>query len=471
MNSIEDIITNFAGKKAVVIGDVMLDEYIEGDASRISPEAPVPVVKIQKEIYELGGAGNVASNLRSLGADVSLFSCIGNDENGKKLKELFQVKEIKTFFSECSQTIKKTRVICRGTQLLRIDKEEDSSKKFSDIIKLKLKEKCAEADIIVISDYAKGNITEEISEILKEFREKVIANPKPQNKRLYKGFLLISLNEKEAEEMSKEKNVYLAGQILKEELGSNILITRGEKGMVLFSHKMPEAFDIPTYAKEIFDVTGAGDTAVSAIALAIASGSTLNEAAIIGNHAAGIKISKRGTYSVTLEELRERISGEENKIQTLEQMKKIVEDLKRKGKKIIWTNGCFDLLHQGHVRYLKETKKLGDVLIVGLNSDSSIKRLKGPERPIQSESERAEILSSLDSVDYVVVFPEINAVNCLNELKPSIFAKAADYNISTINQDEKRVVESYNGKITFIDIVEGKSTTSIIERIKKANAI
>lgn len=462
-----NILQNFEGKNIVVIGDVMLDKYLEGNVSRVSPEAPVPVASIEKEYYEPGGAGNVAANLSSLGANVSLFSFIGKDKEAEILKAILSSKNISHYLEEEGITTLKTRIIGKNQQLIRFDQEKTHEKKFSEQIKQILLDKINKADIIIISDYAKGAITKDLMDSLENYKSKIIIDPKPTNKALYKGAFLIKLNEKEAFEMSQTKNIFEAGKSLRAELDSHILITRGEKGMCLFSDKITE---IPTYAKEVYDVSGAGDSVIASLALSIASDSSLEEAAIIANHAAGIAVEKKGTYAVSLRELKSRIMSEERKILDFEQLKKIVEDNKRKDRKIIWTNGCFDLLHIGHVNYLKEAKKLGDILIVGINSDESTRKIKGPERPIQSENERAEILSSLECIDYIIIFSESTSENYLKELKPHVYVKGGDYNINTMNQIERKILEDYGGKIEFISPQQGKSTSNIIERIKNNQA-
>lgn len=462
----ENILSKFPGKNILVIGDIMLDKYIYGDVTRISPEAPVPVVKLEKEFYDIGGAGNVASNIASLGGNACIFSFVGKDNKADILKVLLKRKKIEFYFDNNFMTTFKIRVIGKGQQLIRIDKEETKEKIFSDEMKKIILEKAQDADLIVISDYSKGAVTEDLMNLLKNYKKKILIDPKPKNKAsfsLYKDALLITPNEKEALEMSNSSNIEEAGEKLKKELNSNLLVTRGEKGMMLFSDK---TIEIPTYALEVYDVSGAGDSVIAALSLALSSGCSLEESAIIANHAAGIAVEKRGTYSVPLNELKNRMLSEEKKILDFEQLKKIAEDCRRKDKKIVWTNGCFDILHTGHVKYLKEAKSFGDVLILGLDSDESVRKLKGPGRPINSELERAEILSSMEFIDYIIIFPEGAVKNYLAELKPDVYVKGGDYNVDTINQEERNVVEGYGGKIALVKHVPGKSTTKTIEKIK-----
>jgi len=463
MEKLENVLLGFSGKKILIIGDLMLDRYIEGDVLRVSPEAPVPVVRVAREFFELGGAGNVASNISSLGGKAILFSFIGKDEAGNKLRSLLAERKIDFFYGESQNTIQKTRVVGMGQQIVRFDTENISRREFSGETREILAAKAREADFIVISDYAKGVVTEDLMNFLSEYKNKIIVDPKPENKRLYMGVYLVTPNEGESLELSGCSEVISAGEKLKKDLGSSILITRGREGMVLF---LDSVRIFPTYAQEVYDVSGAGDSVVAALSLSLAAGASLEEASIIANHVAGIAVSKKGTYSVKLEELRSKIFSEDRKIVSFEELKAIVADYKRKGKKVVWTNGCFDVLHTGHVKYLKKAKEFGDILIVGLNSDASIRSIKGPTRPVQSETERAEILSSLEFVDYVYVFPELNTERCLIELNPDVYAKGGDYNIDTINQIERNIVEGYGGKIALVSFIEGKSTTNIISRIK-----
>ncbi len=456
----KQIVDNFKDKKIIVIGDLMLDKTLTGDVLRISPEAPVPVVNIKKEICEPGGAANVAMNISSLGGKVSLFGFVGKDNSREILLRVLKEGGINCFLDENSVTTLKLRIRSGNYQLLRLDYEETSPKVFNPKILELMKEEINNSDLILISDYAKGTITPDLMNFLRSFDKKIIVNPKPKNMKIYHNSFLISCNEKEAFEMSMQEDVYAAGRYIKENLNCNVIVTRAEKGMLLFSDK---EMNIPTEAKEIYDVMGAGDTTIATLSLSLVSGASLEEAIIISNHAAGISISKVGTYQVKLEELREKISGEESEVKTFDELCDIINDLKKKGKKIVWTNGQFDILHEGHVKYLKEAKKLGDYLIAGVNSDLSFKMLKGRE-PINSELNRAKVLSP--NVDYILIFSETDSVRYLSSFKPDIYVKGGDYTIDTINQEERRIVESYGGRVVIINSGEEVSTTKIIERIR-----
>lgn len=463
MNNLLDILKKFNERKIVVIGDVMLDQSIIGEVSRISPEAPVQIVNVKKENYEPGGAANVASNISSLGGKVSLFGFVGKDENAKILSRLLIEKKIDYFFEENFLTTLKVRVRGGNQQLLRLDYEESSPKNFGKKLLDKLGEEITNSDLILISDYAKGVIDSNLINFLKSFNKRIIIDPKPQNFSFYKDSFLITPNEKEAFEMSGKKEISVAGKYLQEKLNCNVLITRGEKGMTLFSDR---EVDIPTVAREVYDVTGAGDTVIATLSLSLASGASLEEGILLANNAAGIAVSKVGAYQVKMGELEKRIFGEEEKLKSAEELSSIVEDLKKKQKKIVWTNGCFDILHPGHTKYLSKAKEKGDYLIVGLNSDESVKKIKGEGRPIYNQNQRAEVLSSLSCVDFILIYSEPTSKNYLSMFKPDIFAKGGDYTLETINPEEKKIVEEYNGKIIFIDVGEKTSTTKTIEKIK-----
>lgn len=464
MQKLVGILKKFPEKKVVVIGDVMLDQDIKGHVSRVSPEEEsAPVLTVDNDVFLLGGAANVASNISSLKGAVSVFGFVGNDQAGRIMKNLFEEKGISYYLGNNSITTLKIRPKGRTHQIMRIDYEDCSKKIFSPELKEKMQKEITCSDIILISDYAKGAITKDLMGFLKEYSSKIIVNPKPENKYLYKNVSLIIPNKKEALEMSHKKDFLSAGRYLQKNLSSNILITLAEKGMMLFSDR---ELEIPTQAKEVYDVTGAGDTVASTVALSLASGSSLEEAAILANHAAGIAVSQPGTYNIKLNELERAISDEESKLKTFSELADIVNNLKRKGKTIIWTNGCFDILHEGHIAYLKKAKELGNYLIVGLNSDESVTKLKGKDRPIRPEQARAEILSAFQFVDYMMIFPETSVEEYLYKLQPQIFVKAGDYNIEKMSQAERKAVESYNGKIIFIPIEKKVSTTKIIESIK-----
>lgn len=470
MNELINLISQFSKKKVLVIGDLLLDKFIEGEVSRISPEAPIPIVKVEKEYSKLGGAGNVAANVASLGGITTLAAFVGKGEESATLKRLLNKAGVKHILDDRYETIQKIRVVSRKQYLLRLDKERASEKDFSPQLKKDILAKAKEADSIVISDYAKGTVTKNLITLLEPFKSKIIVDAKPANRDLYKGLYMVKMNEKEALEMSKTKHVKEAGEKLRSTLNSNILITLGEKGIALFKHKEQAYKIIQTTAREVYDVTGAGDTVLATLALALSAKSTIENAAILSNYAAGITVEKAGTYAIDDLELKAAlVSQEDSKIVNAKQLVKLVVDLRNKGKKIVWTNGCFDIIHKGHLSYLKEAKKQGDILIVGVNSDSSVRALKGPTRPINTQQERAEVLASLHMVDYVVIFDQTSPLEFLKSLKPDVFVKGGDYTIKSLNQDEVLAVKSYGGRIHLAAKVPDRSTTSIVQKMQSTS--
>jgi len=466
-------IDNFPDTNIAVIGDIILDSYLYGNCERLSPEAPVPIVKKDSIIHELGGAANVAANISSLGGKVYLLGYYAQDDIGEILIEKLKEKNIDyKLFPVLSETSHKTRIIGnKRQQICRIDEEERANA--SSEIEKKLIEEIfsLNPDIIVASDYAKGalsrNLFLEMKERAKRKDKRIIVDPRPQNKWNYDAVYLITPNIKEGREMSNGRNAEEIGKILQRELNSNILLTRGEEGMTLFERE--KVYHLPTKAREVYDVTGAGDSVAAVVALSLASGLNLEKSAFLANHVAGIVVGKPGTATVSKRELEQALEIEYGKIKNYDELKLIREEYRRKGKRFVWTNGCFDLLHLGHVRYLKKAKELGDYLAIGINNDESVKKLKGENRPINSETDRAEVLSSLEQVDCVYVFSELSVEKYLKELQPDVFVKGGDYTLATINQNERRIIEGYGGKIALIPLTEGKSTSGLIEKIKNSN--
>jgi len=463
MEGLLRILKEFPNRKITVIGDVMLDTYEYGTALKLSPEAPVPVVVNPSTINFPGGAANVASNISSLHGKVSLFGFIGKDAAGKILSKLLAERNVDFFPSYSDKTTQKERIACQQ-HIVRVDYENTDSKSLNNA---SLEGEIRGSDLIVISDYAKGAITRNLIERIKSLGKPIIADPKPRNIQFYYGISVIKMNQNEAFEVSGENEIYSAGKILAEKFSSNVIITRGSEGVVLFGKLSAE---FPASARNVSDITGAGDTFLAALSLSLSSGAKLEDAVLISNYASGIAISKKGTYSVKLSELEREILGEEVKIKTFEELLEIVKELREKKRKIVWTNGCFDLLHAGHSRHLRECKKFGDYLLVGVNSDSSARQnkanLPGP-RPVMGEEERAEVISSFGCVDYVIIFPELDTTRYLTAFKPDFYVKGGEYCLETINQKEKEIVNSYGGKIVFTgDKIN--STTKVIERIRNS---
>ncbi len=449
----------------------MLDKYIYGDVSRISPEAPVQIVRARKESYKLGGSGNVVNNITSLGAKATIIGEVGKDKEKDILIRLLREKKIKSrLISTKKPTITKIRVVGRSQQLIRIDYEDDKNNNVKEIIK-KVKRETRSCDAIIISDYAKGSIsTALMKKVLVIAKGKsIIVDPKPSHNVDYSGATLITPNEKESYIMSgldKGEKIFEVIKKLEQKMKTKILVTRGKDGMAFI--KKNELIEVPTIAEEVYDVTGAGDTVIAVLALSIASGANLEEATVIANHCAGIVVTKFGTATVSARELLSAIEKENRKLKSQEEIIEIRKELKKQGKKVVFTNGCFDILHTGHVRLLEKTRALGDVVILGLNSDSSVRKIKGPTRPIIKESERAEILSALECIDYIVFFDERTPVNIIKKLKPDIHVKGGDYTNKPM--PERKVIEGYGGKVVLIPLFKDFSTTSVIEKIKNEKA-
>jgi len=480
MSKIKDILKNFEDKKILVIGDVMLDRYLIGDVNRINPEAPVPIVKVNEEKHVPGGAANTANNIASLGGKAYVLGVVGKDDARKLLEQQLKKTNINTeglVVDEKKPTIQKVRVIGQSQQLLRIDYEEpdgynkETEKNLIDY----LKKTISKVDVVIISDYEKGAITKTLASITitlcKKNKKPVIVDPKPKNIQFYKDATLITPNQKEASEITKIENklenVVLMGEQLKKMLNSNILITKGGYGSSLIDLE-GDIIHIPTKAKEVYDVSGAGDTVVATLALAIAAGADLKYAAVLANHAAGIVVGKTGTATTTIKEIESLFEKEENKIKTLEELKEIIKDLKRKGKKIVWTNGCFDILHVGHIKYLQKAKELGNVLILGVNADDSpYFKSKGPGRPILKQDERAELLSAIGCVDYILFFSEDTPLKQITALEPDFVVKGGDYKEEDVVGYD--IMKKTGGKTVIIPLVGEFSTTNIINKILESH--
>jgi D-beta-D-heptose 7-phosphate kinase/D-beta-D-heptose 1-phosphate adenosyltransferase len=470
MERFRKLMDKFSGKKVVVVGDVMLDRYVHGEAKRISVEAPVVILRKTLETYVPGGAANVASNIASLHGSPSLFGIIGDDEKGRILCDKLEQAGVNFFPSFDKKTIDKERIVAAGQQLLRVDDEESS---FSvNLNESALESEVKNSELIVVSDYAKGTIRQNTIEKLKSFKKRIIVDTKPVNYLWFNDVSLLKVNEDEALGITGLKDVYASGEKIRQTLNSDILVTRGSKGALLFDGSVKE---FSAMAREVYDVTGAGDTVLATIAISLAAGSNMSDAINLANHAAGIKVEKFGTAAITLSELEKRIFKEESKIKTREELKEIISDYHKQGKTVAWTNGCFDILHQGHVRYLKQAAEYGDVLVVGLNSDESVRQLKGQGHPRQNQDARAEILSAIEVIDYITIFPDMRVTSLMKYLQPDIFVKGGDYVESpeehvpgkqVMDQDERKAIRQYGGKIKFIPVEVNISTSKIIQDIR-----
>ncbi len=467
--------------RLLVIGDLILDEYIWGAVSRISPEAPVPILETKSENLTLGGAANVANNLVALGCEVHLVGAIGQDEKGDKLLTLIEEKGISSkgiFRFVHRPTTSKIRVVAHNQQVLRIDKEDNrpiTEETENRIIKY-INKALPDMDIVICSDYRKGILTEKVfsavSHRAKNSKKRVIVDPKSSDFELYKGATVITPNQFEVEKavpIKIQDKIDLdraAEYLLNLTHAEVLLITRGKDGMTLYPNKA-KPVDIPTQAKEVFDVTGAGDTVASVLAMALAVGFNPEDSAWLSNMAASIVVGKVGTAVVTLNEINEYLQEEmlrtAHTVLKLEELKKIVSLAKGTGKTVVFTNGCFDLIHGGHIEFLQKAREKGDLLVVGLNSDRSVKSIKGEGRPIKSEKERANIISALRYVDYITIFDESTPADLIREVRPDILVKGDDYAIDDVVGRE--IVEGYGAKVELIPVVQGLSTTNIVEKI------
>ena len=468
-----------ASPRLLVVGDLMIDHYLWGKTERISPEAPVPVIDVQKETEVLGGAGNVVNNLVALGAQVEVASVIGVDDNGTRLRRMLEelgVGMSALLNEEERNTTRKSRVIASHQQVVRFDSEtrqpiaSESETKLLDRIETLLKNGI---DTVLISDYGKGVLTEGLTQGVitraKKQGVRVMVDPKGKDYSKYRGATAITPNKKEASEATgiaivDKASLREAGFRLKKELGlERAIITLSEEGMAIFGEEMRI---IPTVAKEVYDVTGAGDTVIATLGYVRASGGSIDEAARIANAAAAVVVGKLGSATATWDEIiaYEKALHEsttEHRIKSREALAKTVQRLKEEGKKIVFTNGCFDILHLGHVKYLEKAAEFGDVLIVGVNSDDSVRRLKGPDRPVNPEYDRAYLLAALDAVDFVTIFDEDTPYELIKIVQPDILVKGGDYR-------GKEVVGSDIAKeVRLVDFVEGRSTTKTIEKIHK----
>ncbi|MEK6776624.1 MAG: D-glycero-beta-D-manno-heptose-7-phosphate kinase [bacterium] len=477
---IREILSKVKGRKILVVGDVMVDEYIWGKIERISPEAPIQVVDVQSENALLGGAANVVSNLTGLGARVYLAGVVGRDQKGEFLKERLQEQGVRTqglVTDPGRPTSTKTRVMGQNQQLLRIDREYKAplSGVSEDRLLQYVCRQVRDCDAVILSDYEKGVLTHGVLagtiRSAREAKKIIVADPKGRDFSRYRGVTCLTPNRKEAEEacgwpVQSKRDILKAAKHLQKVLKSRAcLITLGKDGMALLDRK--DFTVIPTVAREVYDVSGAGDTVIAVFTLVASSGYDLATAAVLANTAAGIVVGKVGAAKATPQEIldyeRDNLDASARKIFMLQDLQDKVRSIQKQGGKVVFTNGCFDLLHVGHIRYLQEARRLGDCLVVGLNSDSSVRRLKGKRRPLISQDERAHILSALDCVDYLVIFDELTPLNLLRRLKPDILVKGGDYKKSEVVGAD--LVESYGGRVALIPVVKGRSTSDIVKRI------
>ena len=469
----------FSDAKVLVIGDVMLDRFWHGAATRISPEAPVPVVKVAGVDDRPGGAGNVAINLAALGVETTLSGLVGDDEHAKQLRSAVEAKGVRWSVMPCpADTIVKLRVLSRNQQLIRMDFEAPLNDYADESFLQYASNLIAEHDVVLLSDYAKGTLTniEALISACRVLKTPVLVDPKGANFSRYAGATLITPNLSEFEAVvgachQDDTVISARARDLCEQHGFEaVLVTRSERGMTLQS-KEGEPLHLPALAREVFDVTGAGDTVISAMAAGLASQDSLENSTRLANVAAGLVVGKVGTATVTREELQGALLQSEGDVQDLPAFGVVTEQeavaavarLKAEGQRVVMTNGCFDLLHPGHVTYLSQAAALGDMLIVAVNEDASVTRLKGSDRPINGIDSRMSVLAGLRSVSYVVPFSEETPARLIEAISPDVLVKGGDYAINEIAGHE-HVLES-GGEVIILEFVEGFSTTATIKRI------
>jgi len=463
--------------KVLVVGDLMIDHYLWGKCERISPEAPVQVVNVGNETKLLGGAGNVVHNLIALGAEVDVISVIGGCEISNELKALLKDINVRPDYlieQKDRITSKKSRIIASQQQVVRYDREsvDPISKNSQDSLLSIYKKILNDYDVVLLSDYGKGVLTSELTQMLikiaKKNNIKVLVDPKGLNYSKYAGAYLLTPNKKEASEatqinINSNESLLQAITELKKLCRLNVsLITLSEQGVAIFDNSLRVH---PTLAREVFDVTGAGDTVLASLGFALSCGYEIDQAVEFANLAAGVVVSKIGSATATLDEIIEYQSSlhqstSDVHIKTWDEIELLSKKLKTNGKKLVFTNGCFDLLHTGHVRYLETAKSYGDVLILGLNSDRSVNALKGNSRPINNQQDRAYILAALDAVDYVVIFDEDTPYDLIKKIRPHILVKGGDYKGKNV------VGHDLVDELKLVQFVEGKSTTETIKQIR-----
>lgn len=475
-----------SGRTVLCIGDIMLDEFVYGEVSRISPEAPTPVIVAQRSEIHIGGAGNVARNIASLGARCIFVGLVGEDDAGTRLKAALADHagiESALVCDPSRPTTRKVRFVSEhfSTHMLRADWEQ--AQPASDEVETRLIEailpQIARADIVLLSDYAKGVLTARVIrhtiDAARKLGKPVIVDPKSLNWAIYRGATMLTPNRKEFSEATRSRADTLQGivdaseDVMRLADCEAILVTQGEHGMTLVPRK-GEAVHVPAFPVKVRDVSGAGDTVAAALAVSIAAGADWDTALRMASAAAAVAVGKQGTASVSADELRRRIlphatlAAEEKVVSAPDMLEARVAEWKRLGLRVGFTNGCFDILHPGHVKVLTAARAACDRLIVGLNSDASVRRLKGADRPVQDERARAEVLAALEAVDLVVIFEQDTPIDLITRITPSVLVKGGDYSREQVVGHE--VVEAAGGTVVLVDILKGFSTTTLVHRAR-----
>lgn len=471
-----------AEKSALVIGDLMLDRYLIGEVERISPEAPVPVVLLKQQNERAGGAANVAANLALLGISTTMAGVIGDDTEGRSLLQMLKALHINSdavISSAERPTVTKTRILGGHQQMMRLDMESRSAFTQNETAALLKQINTALAKkpaVVILSDYAKGVLSEALCraviEQAKSLGIPVLVDPKGRDYSKYHGATALTPNKKETAEacgvaITDHENLLKEAIKLRDALGLEFLaVTRGEEGISLL--EKAEIIHIPAAAKQVFDVSGAGDTVIATLAAGLIHGLSHHQAFELANIAAGIVVGKVGTVPITREELLAELLSQgtfeqADKICSLDTLINRVKQWKAQKQRIVFTNGCFDLLHSGHVTYLEAAKKTGDKLILGLNTDRSVSAIKGPSRPVIHEADRARVLAALEAIDAVVLFDEDTPLSLIDAIRPDVIVKGSDYTEEQVVGGKE--VKSWGGKVALIDIVPGRSTSGIIEKL------
>ena len=460
----------------LVVGDVMLDRYWYGPTGRISPEAPVPVVKVDQVEERPGGAANVAMNIAALGGHARLVGLTGIDEPAKALTEKLTSLDVHCDFVTLAAypTITKLRVMSRGQQMIRLDFEEGFHDVPADVILPRMEQALSTASVVVLSDYAKGALehVQAMIQLARKHGLPVMVDPKGADFARYRGATLLTPNLSEFEavvgKVRNDDELVEKGLALIEQFDLEaLLVTRSEQGMTLLQKGNHTPLHMPTQAKEVYDVTGAGDTVISVLAASLAAGKSLSDACKLANAAAGVVVGKLGTSTLSTIELTEAIHGSQDSgfgVVGEAQLIQAVKAARARGEKVVMTNGCFDILHAGHVAYLNEAAKLGDRLIVAVNTDRSVQALKGPGRPVNPEDRRMAVLAGLGAVDWVVPFGEDTPQRLISEVLPSILVKGGDYKPEEIAGGQE--VIAAGGQVLVLNFEDGCSTTEIIEAIR-----
>jgi D-beta-D-heptose 7-phosphate kinase/D-beta-D-heptose 1-phosphate adenosyltransferase len=486
-SAFQERLSRFSSAHVLCVGDVMLDHFVYGTVERISPEAPIPVLKVQRETQMLGGAGNVVRNIAALGAAATLVAVIGNDSAGQAISGLISSEpNLTAAFLTISDrpTSLKVRHVASNQQMLRTDRETSaplSAAEEAGLVAI-LQKEIANADIIILSDYAKGVLTpgiiSTVCSLARAQGKRVIADPKSVDFTRYMGVHILTPNARELAAATglpvatDDTAAAAAARAVNAAGLEAVLVTRSEQGMTLVSRDAPPAH-FPAQAREVFDVSGAGDTVIATLAVTLAAGAALPEAVAIANIAAGIVVGKSGTAVVRPDEIAQSMQsqdfqGAEAKVRTLGAAIDLVQTWRTRGHKIGFTNGCFDLIHPGHISLLAQARGQCDRLVVGLNTDASIKRLKGQARPINSELARAIVLAALESVDAVVLFDQDTPIDLIKAIRPDVLVKGADYTVDKVVGGD--FVTAAGGRVFLAELTPGQSTTNIVQRMATPTA-